>query len=364
MNSTYFFYQDTIAGVPVDMVPSPTVQNDSVSTVRKFSTNEVDDIFRAMEKKQRELDSISRVRAYYAYLRSLEQKEPEGFDTTAVPYNYSGDTLVPQENPLNYLRQRYYSAKDTTKPVFREEPVNSEYSIVVEPVSNPVSSSGSTHDLRPDWLLGVIIASLVLLAWLKLFYNKFLDQTIQSVANYQLSTKLLRDQNIFSRRVAFALNLNFVFVGAAFVYLLFGYFNLRPFPLNDILSFLAYAGTITGLLALRFIVSHVIGFVFNKHYEFREYLHQLLLIYKSAGIYLLISIIGIAYIREDLRIYLIYLSGLLLATVFILRLVKGMKIILTNKDVLLFYLILYLCTLEILPILIFYRFFSSSIQAG
>ena len=67
---------------------------------------------------------------------------------------------------------------------------------------------------------------------------------------------------------------------------------------------------------------------------------------------------------EDLRIYPIYLSGLIILTAMVIRAGKGLKIILNNKDVLIFYLILYLCTLEILPLLIFYRFVSSSVQVG
>ena len=231
-------------------------------------------------------------------------------------------------------------------------------------VPRPVSISGPGHNLRPDWLLAIIIGSLVLLAWLKLFYNKFLDQTIQSIGNFQLSAKLLRDQNLFSRRVAFVLNLNFILVGAAYIYLILGVFHIRFLPLNDILSYFIYALILSGLLILRLATSRAVGLVFRKQYEFREYQHQLLLIYKNLGIYLLIMVIGIAYIREDFRIYLVFLSGLLIIAAFIIRFIKGLKIVLNKKDVLIFYLILYLCTLEILPLLIFYRFFSSLILSG
>jgi hypothetical protein len=169
---------------------------------------------------------------------------------------------------------------------------------------------------------------------------------------------------MFSRRVAFTLNINFILIGAAFVYLILGYLKISLVPLNDILSYLVYAGILTGFLVLRYIASHLIGYIFNKHSEFREYLHQLLLIHKSLGVYLLIPVIGIAYVGDDLRVYLIYLSALMALAAVVLRIGKGLKIILNNKDVLIFYLILYLCTLEILPLLLFCRFFSSSVTAG
>ncbi len=354
VNSTYFFLQDTIAGT----------NSDSASSIKKFSTSEVDDIFLAMERKEREMDSIARVKAYRVYLRSIEENENEGFDTSAVPYNFAEDVFIPVQNPLQKFTESYYSEKDTTKPVLYEPETASGFNTITETSPAPQSHTEPSHDLRPDWLMGIIIGCLVLLAWLKLFYNKFLDQTIQSVANFQLSTKLLRDQNIFSRRVAFILNINFILSGSAFIYLMLGYFHIQFFLVSDILSYFIYAGVLTGLMVLRYLTSHLIGHIFNRHSEFSEYLHQLLLIQKSLGIYLLILIISIAYIREDLRIYPIYLSGLIVLAAIVIRAGKGLKIVLNNKDILIFYLILYLCTLEILPLLIFYKFVSSSVQVG
>ncbi len=361
MNSTHFFAQDSTAFTATDTAARHTVRQDSLVTPR-FSTQQVDDIFKAMEQRERTFDSIARVRAYQASLRTREQTRPAGFDTASVPYYFDRDTLFLQPNPLASLAKGYFSSKDTLKPVFLDQARADQTRAVTETGPRPVPDP--SREFRPDWLLGIIIGCLVMLAWLKLFYNKFLDQTMQSLFNYQLSTKLLRDQNIFSRRVGFLLNIHFVLVGAALAYLILGYFHIRPFNLDGILSYLAYAGILSGFLILRYLTSHAVGYVFDKHYEFREYIHQLLLIYKNLGIYLLVLVIGIAYIREDLRAYLVYLAFLLLAAAVVFRIFKGLKIILSKKEVLIFYLILYLCTLEILPVLVFYRFFSLSIQAG
>ncbi|MDX2477459.1 MAG: DUF4271 domain-containing protein, partial [Gammaproteobacteria bacterium] len=129
------------------------------------------------------------------------------------------------------------------------------------------------------WSMGTIhiLEGLILLAWLKLFYHKFLNQMMQSVSNYQLSAKLLRDQNLFSKRVAIALNINFIFIGGAFIYLIFGYYNLQPFRLNDILSYLCYSGCLMLLLLVRYVVLHITGYLFDNHNVFKEYLHQIFL---------------------------------------------------------------------------------------
>ena len=89
-----------------------------------------------------------------------------------------------------------------------------------------------------------------------------------------------------------------------------------------------------------------------------EFIHQILLIYKNIGIFFIPLIIAIAYIQENLRIYLIITGIVLFIGGYFFRFVKGIQIII-KKDVLLFYLILYLCTLEILPVVIYCKFFSS-----
>ena len=112
-----------------------------------------------MEKKEKELDSIARVRAYYAYLRNLEQQKPEGFDTAAVPYNFEQDSLLQGLNPLSHFKTSYFSLKDTLKPVFIEKTEVPKIHTGTEVVSSPAPSSGISHDIRPDWLLGIIIGS-------------------------------------------------------------------------------------------------------------------------------------------------------------------------------------------------------------
>lgn len=364
VNHTLFSVQDTTARGPSDTLPVFSAGTDSAGVIKKFSAEEADELFRAMERRDKRQDSIVRVRAHNAELRSLRQEKEKGFDTSAVPYNISGNASLIIRNPLNPLRERYFSAKDTAQPVFIGQETTATFTGRAFLDHPPIKAASPSENLRPDWLLAVIIGSLVLLAWLKLFYNKFFDQTIQSVGNFQLSTKLLRDQNLFSRRVAFTLNVNFIVVGAAYIYLLFGIFHFRPPAMNGFLSFLVYAGILAGLLILRWMTSRIMGHLFLMQYEFREYQHELLLIYKNLGIYLLAFVIGIAYIREELRIYLVILSAGLLISALLLRIIKSFKIVLNNKDILIFYLILYLCTLEILPILIFYRFFSSSVLTG
>ena len=203
-----------------DTVKTKIIIQEPSSRFRKFNESEVDSIFKMLERREQMLDSVARADARLRYLRSLKPPEPEGFDTTAVPYYLTDDSIPFQDYPISHFSTRYFCSRDTMKPVLVDLADNPPVEKETHTELRSPSDLGETrsHDLRPDWLFGIIIGSLVLLAWLKLFYHKFLDQMMQSVTNHQLSVKLLRDQNIFSKRVAIALNLNFVFIGGAFVY--------------------------------------------------------------------------------------------------------------------------------------------------
>ena len=356
-SSTYYF-QDSIPVFHADSVVHDTTDNSGNS--KQFSAEEVYSIFETLERREKELDSLTGVRSRERTVRPPASPAPIPFDTASVPYRESPEQGALKDNPLSAVKWKMLYPKESS--IFIEEAPPSAQQ--VQPFEKSRDHSYvSGHEPRPDWLLGLILFCLVLIAWLKLFYNKFLNQTMQSLLNFQLSAKLFRDQNMFSRRVAIALNLNFVLTGGAFIYLIFEYFQIHPFDYTDHVSFLFYSGIVAGLLFLRFFVSHTVGYVFQKQIEFQEYQHQILLIYKNLGIYLIPLVFAIAYIHEDIRVYLIYLGILMLFTSFILRLFRGFKLLM-KKDVLIFYLILYLCTLEILPLLILYRFFSSLVLTG
>ena len=184
-----------------DTVKTTIIVQDSTSQFRKFNEAEVDSIFNMLERREHMLDSMVRAEARMRYLQSIKPPEPEGFDTAAVPYYLTDDSIPFQGHPISHFSTRYFCPRDSSKPVLvdlsDQLPARKETHTELRISDLPPANS---HDLRPDWLLGIIIASLILLAWLKLFYHKFLNQMMQSVSNYQLSVKLLRDQNLFSKK--------------------------------------------------------------------------------------------------------------------------------------------------------------------
>jgi hypothetical protein len=91
-----------------------------------------------------------------------------------------------------------------------------------------------------------------------------------------------------------------------------------------------------------------------------EYVHNNFIINKTIGIVLFPVVFAICYMPENLAHILLWAGLLILGAGIIFKLIRGYQIII-RKDVLFIYLILYLCTLEILPLLLGYKFVTSLI---
>jgi Domain of unknown function (DUF4271) len=276
----------------------------------------------------------------------------------SIPY-YIPDNLdlYNLNNSLTNFNTHYFSIKEPSELIYKGETKSPGATTLQEITRIQDRNEGIQKNFNPDWLIAIIIGSLVILAWLKLFFNKFFDQVIISMWNFQLGSKFLRDQGIFSRRVGLILNINFLLVFGLFMYLVFTHFNINPLSLKPFPAYLLYTGVLTILLLIRYILTSLTGKIFKQEEYFREYLYHILIIYKNLGIVFVPIVFCIAYIQENLRIYFIIIAFVLIAFAYLFRFIKGYQLII-KKDVFIFYLILYLCTLEIMPVLFYYKFFS------
>jgi hypothetical protein len=85
-----------------------------------------------------------------------------------------------------------------------------------------------------------------------------------------------------------------------------------------------------------------------------EYIHSTFVINKGLAITLFPIIILQHYLPPGWGHYILFVGGFIVATAFIVKALRAYQIII-RRDLLLFYLILYLCTLEILPFLLGYK---------
>ena len=110
-------------------------------------------------------------------------------------------------------------------------------------------------------------------------------------------------------------------------------------------------------ILLRYILNLTVGSVTRTGNLFKEYFFNISRIYKLIGIILMILNFFISYLVSIPDKYIIFFSFSVVSVLLLFRVIRLVYIFLIRRFSL-FYLILYLCALEILPALIFIKYLS------
>lgn len=205
-----------------------------------------------------------------------------------------------------------------------------------------------------DWMVGVLLFAFILMAIVRFSFSKFLFRVFDSIINYQTSSNLLLEKNMRNLRGSIFLNLLFYVNFTLFIVQYLVYNLTLNQNHNNILFFLYSFIGLVGLYSFKFIFIRFIGYIFNGIKESKEYLHNVSIYNKNLGVFLLPITLSVPYIAQHATPLLLN-SGLILTLIFyIFRLFRGVKI-LFRQHVAIFYMILYLCALEILPLLMIYK---------
>ncbi len=208
------------------------------------------------------------------------------------------------------------------------------------------------------WVLGIASLTIVILIIIKIYFQKQFETIISSTVNLQVSDKLMREKNVIVRRIFLLLNINFVIILALYLYIVFQRFSINVDGLSGLKLFLLLFAVLSGIQFIRIVLLHVIGQVFHSMPLFREYIHNSYLLNKNLGLYLLPVVISIFYLSHKNADIVFYFATALVFLSILYKYIRSIQIILRYK-VFYFYSFLYLCTLEILPALVGFKFVLS-----
>ncbi len=220
----------------------------------------------------------------------------------------------------------------------------------------PQSRFMDTH----DWFLGIFLLLTVFFIWIRIFYSKFFATLANALVSFQGSAKLFREKNVLVHRVSIVLDAVYILVMSVFLFEFAVHFNIAGNETSAFNLFLVFLNVIIFYTLLRLIVLKMTGFLFLNEPIFSEYIHNTFVVNKGVGIALFPVIIMAQYFPYTLISYVLILGMIIYLAAFIYKSFRGYQIII-RKDVLIFYMILYLCTLEILPLLLGYKFVTSLI---
>jgi len=207
------------------------------------------------------------------------------------------------------------------------------------------------RDINPDWIFYFSLGMIVVLAWIKLIYAKFIINVFSASINYQVSLRLFKDANIIQKRISVLLSVFYFLNLSVLLFLIFEYFEFYPAGLQGFNLLFGIIGSLIGLATWRHLFSYLIAIVFNRKNLLLEALFHNFLFNKLFGLISLPFILIISYTKDIYLDISVYLCVAILMFINILRLLRAVKFVWKNV-ISYFYLILYLCSLEILPLLV------------
>lgn len=208
-----------------------------------------------------------------------------------------------------------------------------------------------------SWVIAVLLIGFSFLAISRSVYRKRFTMLHKTLGNWKLSKQIIRYEKVYTHPVNILMTLNFILMLPLFFSLIYTkLFNLEASVEKQYLFF-------TVPLAVYLIVKtgcyQFSGWLWDEKAVVEEYLFQSNLFNKYAGVVFLILTSLVVYAPLDISI--IGKAGVaILILILIFQLIRGVVIGLENGKHL-FFIIAYLCTLEILPWLVIAKWIKISL---
>ena len=204
-----------------------------------------------------------------------------------------------------------------------------------------------------DWITILIVLALILFATVRATSSKYISDLFQSLVNYNTSFRMFREKNYPISHGVTQLNIIFYFTFSLFLFQVGDAFNLE-LAHSNFLFFLISLGIVLGYFFVKKIAYYALGLVFEGTAETNEYLFNMDVFNRILGIVLFPIVALINYYPADNPLFIVYTGIFTVGIFYAFLLQRGISILL-KKQFSIFYLFLYLCTLEFLPLLLIYK---------
>lgn len=218
------------------------------------------------------------------------------------------------------------------------------------------------HYSNYDYVIaGVLFVAFLFFVWMYSQNRKRLGQLIKAFYVNRFANQLLREEVSVGNRMTAVLSVLFVLTLSLFAVQANSYFGWMAFK-NGPLAYFVIAGSIFLAYGIKLLGIRIVGWVFQVKREASDYIFTVFLFGNSLGLFLLPVVVCLAFVRQIQAGYFVYFGLFLVASFLAVRLVRGVVIGYNSSRVSKFYLFLYLCTLEIVPLMVLLKLFMINLK--
>lgn len=308
------------------------------------------------------VDSVRQNSKPKVYFNPLKTAEYLKYKDTY--FELSDGSLLYTQKPFNQKEEFKNKIQGFTKKAKQENLAETTdiATIIEQPdmISNNwlIKESNISSDNATQWVLGVLIFITIIFAWIRVFNNKYLRNIRTAFFNNQWSKKLYEERNVISQRNSLVLNFFFIVNASLLLVYILKYFKYTLLGLGGLQTFFVFILLVSFIYFIKFFLLQLTGWIVMAKTHFGEYIHNVFIYNKLYGIILFPILWTIPFVDQKVSGILIFAAVGLFGTAYLFRIFRGILNCI-RLNVSLFYLILYLCALEIFPMLIIYKTITS-----
>lgn len=208
-----------------------------------------------------------------------------------------------------------------------------------------------------EWEIVILLIFIFLIAVAKAYYSKRFVQVLKSIPLGRFAAQVIREEKVYTQRGQFLLQFSFFIIAPLFLIYISHYLLGIDFTEVNILDYLFFFGCILIAYFIKTTTHLLLSKFFNSMDIFREYIFNVFSINAGLGLLFAITLISQLFISNH-NAFVYNIAIVLTSALFLFRLVRGGYLI-VSKNYPLFYGFLYLCTLEILPLVVIFKILSS-----
>ncbi len=210
---------------------------------------------------------------------------------------------------------------------------------------------GSTRRTRDQWVVIIIVSLLVYMAILNRAMSKDISNVLQSFYNNRILSQVSKEENLLNSWTFLGLFILFGFTFGLFLYQLTAYYEVF-YSISGVQLFGSFALLVIVLFAVKLLVLRFLGFVFKVNRLVGEYISILYLTYFNITFVFLPLSLCFSLLAAQYIPYVLAVALLLVVIIFVWQYLRSSVNIISSFRFHKFYLFIYLCALEICPVLI------------
>ncbi len=208
--------------------------------------------------------------------------------------------------------------------------------------------------IQPGWLFFYLFVLLGFFAWIRVYYGNILTQTVQASTNFQVASRMFQDNSQLQSQLDNILYALYFFSLAFFLFIAEERMELMPYEFKGGVLYLFNFTLLVGIFFGRVVLLNLAGFLFNQLKIFKEYLYNSFIFNKLMGVVILPLLLFVVYTTGILQAVIFWVTLSIAMLVILMRVIRGI-VFSFKKNISLLYLFLYLCALEIVPLVLLYK---------